>query len=90
MSGSLFPGAGSPLGFGAPTNLHRWLAAVLVILALVGCVQTSYATCSPGNNGEYPTGAVTAVSAQSNGQRKSTLAGLCMKARNGSVTAGSV
>jgi len=39
-------------------NLHRWLATVFVIFALVGCVQVAtgpgqapYAPYSPNNNG---------------------------------------
>lgn len=35
-------------------NLHRWVAAVLVILALVGCAQAPDGPYSPDNNGEYP------------------------------------
>jgi hypothetical protein len=42
-------------------NLHQWLAAVLVLLALAGCAQVTtgqrqapYAPYSPDLNGEYP------------------------------------
>jgi hypothetical protein len=41
-------------------NLHRWLAALLVLLALAGCAQVATtqgqdpnAPSSPANNGEY-------------------------------------
>jgi hypothetical protein len=48
-------------------NLHRWLAAASVVLALAGCAQVTtdqrqapYAPYSPEPNGEYPrTGVVT-------------------------------
>ena len=42
-------------------NLHQWLAAVFVILALAGCAQVTagqgqapYDPYSPDPNGEYP------------------------------------
>ena len=42
-------------------NLHRWLAAALVLFALAGCAQEAtnqgrapYAPYSPGDTGEYP------------------------------------
>jgi hypothetical protein len=42
-------------------NLHRWLAAASVLLALAGCAQATtdqrhapYAPYSPEPNGEYP------------------------------------